>query len=219
MVFAAGFFGVGLFGSSYTEGTKYPYILTTIRPLDYAVWGPAFMLALALVVLVSCIHSQAPEDKKVFSQVALSFVVIYAAMTTTDFFIQWTVILPSIINNETAGLALFSIYNPRGIPIAIESLGYLVLNTALLFLVPVIGGRSRLERAVRWLFVIGFVLVVGSFGALTLAGFPIVVFEVVAVTIDVAILIVSGVLLGLRFKRAVTGLPNCSPGDNPSNRT
>jgi hypothetical protein len=193
---------LGLFGSSYTEGIKYPYVLTTIRPFDYVVWVPAFLLALAVVVLVSCIHRQASEGKKSFSQVALSFAIIYAVLTTSDFFIQWTVILPSILNNETTGLSLFSIYNPHGIPIAVESLGYLVLDLALLFVAVVIDGGSRLERAVRWLLMIGSVFVFVSFGVLTSAGFPIVVFEVVAVTINVAVLGASGVLLGLRFKQA-----------------
>jgi hypothetical protein len=201
-VSAAAFFGMGLFGSSYTEGIKYPYVLTTIRPLDYVVWGPAFILALAVVVLISCIHRQTPEDRKIFSQTALCFAVAYATLSTSDFFIQWTVVLPSILNNETVNLALFSIYNPHGIPIAVESLGYLLLNTALLFVVPVIDKRGRSERAIRWLFITGFILVVGAFGTLSLLGYPIVVFEVVAVTVNVAILIASGVLFSRLFRRA-----------------
>ena len=201
-VLAAAFFGAGLFGSSYTEGIEYPYVLTTIRPLDYALWVPAFLLALTVVVLLACIHRRAPAGKKVFSQIALSFAVIYAALTVSDFFIQWTVVLPSILDGEPGGLAVFSIYNPHGIPIAIETLGYIMLNTALLFLAGVFGGRSRSERSLRWLFVLGFVFVVGAFGALTLTGNPIVVFELVAITVDVPILIAAGALLGLSFGRA-----------------
>ena len=202
-VSAMAFFVVGLFGTTYTEGIAYPYVLSTIRPFDYAVWAPAFVLALAVVALLSCIHSEASEDRKAFSQVALSFAIIYATISMSDFFIQWTVVLPSILNNETAGLALFSMYNPHGIMIALESLGYLVLNLALLLLVPVFQGRDHLERALRWLFAIGFILVYASFGILTLSGFPIVVFEVVAVTINVALLVASGILLGRRFKRSM----------------
>ena len=202
VVFAVAFLGIGFFGSSYTEGIlKYPYVLTVIRPIDYAVWYPAFFLALTLVVLTACIHRQTPIDEKVFSLIALSFAVIYAALTVSDFFIQWTVVLPSILSNETADLSLFSIYNPHGFPIAIESLGYLMLNTSLLFLAVVFGGKSRIERAIRLFFVVGFVLVVGSFGVLSLASYPIVVFEVVAITINVVVLIASGILLSIFFER------------------
>ena len=200
--FAAAFLGMGLFGSSYTEGIKYPYVLTTIRPIDYALWYPACFLAISVVILLACVHRQATPDKKIFSQIALSFALIYAGLTVADFFLQWTVVLPSIASSETADLSLLSIYNPHGIPIAIESLGYLLLDSALLFLAPVLGERSRLERLLRWLFVVGFVLVTGTFVALSLAGNPIVVFEVVAVTINVLVLFATGVSMSLYFKRA-----------------
>jgi hypothetical protein len=104
-------------------------------------------------------------------------------------------------------LSLFSIYNPHGIPIAIESLGYLLLDTALLFLAAVFGGRNRIEHSLRWIFGVGFVLTVASFGALSLTGSPIVVFEVVAVTINVAILIAAGVLMSLLFRNADREIP------------
>jgi len=126
-------------------------------------------------------------------------------LTVADFFLQWTVVLPSIVNNETANLALFSIYNPHGIPIAIESLGYLMMNTSLFFLAPVFGGRNGIERSFRSLFVLGFCFVIGAFVLLSLAGNPIVVFVVVVVTANVAILITTGILVALYFRRA-TGL-------------
>jgi uncharacterized membrane protein YgdD (TMEM256/DUF423 family) len=203
-VFAAAFLGVGFFGSSYTEGIKYPYVLTAIRPLDYVVWYPAVFLALAFLVLLVCINRDTPDDKKVFSQIALSFALVYTGLTVSDFFIQWTVVLPSILSNETSGLSLLSIYNPHGVPIAVESLGYLMMDAALLFLAAVFVGGSRLERAIRWLFVTGSVLAVGSFSALSLSGYPIVVFEVVAIVINVTVLIPSGALLSLFFKRALS---------------
>lgn len=210
---AAAFFGLGIFASSYTEGIKYPYVLSTIRPIDYVLWWPAFLLAPVFVVLLACIHRQAPHDKKVFSQIGLSFAVIYAGLVLSDFFIQWTVVLPSVLSNETDRLSLFSLCNPHGLFVTLESLGYLMMNAALLFLAAVLDGRNRLERAIRWLFIIGFVLAVGSFSALSLAGYPIVVFEVVAVGINVTVLIVSGVLLSLFFKRARDKRPG-EPGMN-----
>jgi hypothetical protein len=202
---AAAFFAVGIFGSSYTESIQYPYVLSTIRQIDYAVFVPAFLLAPVFVVLLACIHDQAPPDKKVFSQIGLSFAVVYAGLIASDYFVQWTVVLPSILSNETGGLSLFSLYNPHGLFVALESLGYIMMNVALLSLSAVFAGRSRLERAIRWLFVTGFVLAVGTFGALSLAGSPIVVFEVVIITINVTVLIVSGALLSLFFKRAGDG--------------
>jgi uncharacterized membrane protein YgdD (TMEM256/DUF423 family) len=200
-VLAAVFFGVGIFGSSSTESIQYPYVLSTIRPIDYGVWIPGFLIAPILVVLIACIHFQAPANKKIFSQIGLSFALIYAGIITADYFIQLTVILPSILSNETEGLALFSMYNPHGLLVALESLGYLMMNTALLVIAAVFAGRSRVERAIRWLFVIGFVLAVGSFSVITLAGYQIVYFEIAIITINVIVLIASGALLSLFFKR------------------
>jgi hypothetical protein len=200
-VFAAVFFAVGMFGSSYTEHIQAPYVVSTIRLVDYAVWVPGFLLAFIFVVLVACIHRLAPHDKKVFSQIGLSFTVIYAGLIVADYFLQWTVILSSIVSNETETLSLFSMYNPHGIFIALESLGYLMMNVAFLFLAAVFSGPSRLHRAIRWLFITSFTLAVGSFTVLTLAGYPIVVFEVVIITIIVVVLIVAGALLSLLFKR------------------
>jgi hypothetical protein len=94
---------------------------------------PAFLLAPTFVVLVACIHYHAADDRKVFSQIALSFALVYAAVITTDYFIQWTVVEPSILSGETAGLALFTQYNPHGLVVSLESLAYLVMNGAFVF--------------------------------------------------------------------------------------
>jgi len=82
---------------------------------------------------MACIHYYAADDKKLFSQIGLSFAVVYAAVITTDYFIQWTVVEPSILSGETAGLALFTQYNPHGLVVALEGLGYLMMNGAFLF--------------------------------------------------------------------------------------
>jgi hypothetical protein len=58
-------------------------------------------------------------------------------------------------------------YNPHGIFISLEGLGYLMMSVALLFAAAVFAG-GRLERATRWLFVTSFVLAVGSLAGLSL---------------------------------------------------
>jgi hypothetical protein len=85
----------------------------------------------------------------------------------------------------TAGLALFTQYNPHGLMVALEGLGYLMMSGALLFAAAVFAG-GRLERALRWLFVASFVVAVGSFVGLSLMGYGIVTFEVTIITINCA---------------------------------
>jgi hypothetical protein len=61
---------------------------------------------------------------------------------------------------------------------------------------------GRLERALRWLFVASFFVAVGSFVGLSLLGYGIVTFEVTIIAINCIVLIVSGALLSVVFKRA-----------------
>lgn len=124
----------------------------------------------------------------------------------TDFFIQWTVVMPNILAGETAGLSLFTQYNPHGRIVALEAPGYLMVRTTFLFLAPLFTG-GRLHRSLRWIFVASFVLAVGSFIGVTQAGYDIVLFEVIVITIDWAALIVAGILLGVLFGRSAERVP------------
>jgi hypothetical protein len=153
------------------------------------------------VVRVPTAEQNRTADKKIFSQIALCFALIFAGIITADYFLQLTVVLPSILSKETEGLSLFSMYNPHGIFVSLESLGYLLMNSALLALAGVFVGKNKVEFAIRWIFLIAFILAVISFGVIILAGYPIVFFEVAIITINVIVLIASGVLLSLFFRR------------------
>jgi hypothetical protein len=180
----------------------YPYTnVASFIPIDYVWLYPGFLLAPAFAVLMACIHHYAADDRKIFSQIGLSFALIYAAVITTDYFIQWTVVVPSILSGETGDLSLFTQYNPHGIFIALEGLGYVMMSVALLFAAAVFSG-GKLQRAIRWLFIASFVLAIGSYAPLSLLGYDIVAFEVTILTINWVVLIVSGVLLSVLFKRA-----------------
>jgi len=180
----------------------YPYTnVASFIPIDYVWLCPGFLLAPTFVVLMACIHRYAPDGRKVFSQIGLSFALIYAAMITADYFIQWTVVVPSILSGEAEGLSLFTQYNPHGIFIALEGLGYLMMSVALLFAAAAFT-RGRLERAIRWLFIASFLLAIGSYLGLSLLRYDIVAFEVTILTINWVVLIVSGALLSVLFRRA-----------------
>jgi hypothetical protein len=183
----------------------YPYTdVAAFVPIEYIWMYPAFLMALLFVVLVVCIHQYAALDKKVFSQIALSFALISAAAHAINYFIQLAVVQPSLLKGELEGLSLFSQYNPHGIFIALEDLGYLMMGVAFLFVAIAFGRRERLERVIRLLFIIGSVLAVGSLILLALLyGSNLEYrYEVVAILVDWITLIVSGALLSVFFKRA-----------------
>jgi hypothetical protein len=181
----------------------YPYVggLAPFIPVDYIWLYPGILLAPVFVSLMASIHRHAMPDKKVFSEIGLLFSVIYAAVIIVDYFVQFAVIEPSILAGETSGLSLFTQYNPHGLFIALEAVGYLMMSAAFFSIAPVFG-RGRPERAVRWLYVASFALEVSAFTVFSLVGYDIVTFEVTILMINWTALIASGILLSLLFRRS-----------------
>lgn len=164
----------------------------------------SILTAVAAVPALGIAVTTAPADKQVFSQIALSFAMISAAAHAINYFIQLAVVQPSLLKGEVVGLSLFSQYNPHGIFIALEDVGYLMMGVAFLFLAAVFSQRERLEQAIRLNFITSSVLAVGSLILLALFyGRDLEYrYEVVAILIDWITLIVSGALLSVFFKRA-----------------
>ncbi|MHB8891800.1 MAG: hypothetical protein ACYC65_07120 [Candidatus Limnocylindrales bacterium] len=69
-----------------------------------------------------------------------------------------------------------------------------------MFAAPVFAG-GRIERGIRWLFMGGFVLAVAAFIGFWIVGGDLIAFEVSALSINWIVLIASGVLLSLMFRR------------------
>jgi hypothetical protein len=207
-VFAAVAFAVGIttparsgpFCSS--SCISYPFTnVAAFIPVDYVWLYPGILLSVIFVVLMACIHSYASNDRKVFSQIGLSFALAYAVVIAADYFVQFTVVIPSLSSGETAGLSLFTQYNPHGIFIALEGIGYLMMSVAFLTNA-VVFSKGKLEHAIRWIFLIDFILAAGFLAGLSWLKYDIVAFEVAILTINWMALIVSGILLGILFKRA-----------------
>ena len=187
---------------------EYPYLNTISQfPRDF-LWMPlAIILVLAYVTLMVSIHFSAPEQKRIFSQVGLSFALVAAAILVANYYIQFSVIPMSLTNSETEGLPLLIQYNPHGVFLAMEEAGYLVMSLSFLFMAPVFANRSRLESAVRWIFIIAFILVIVSLVIISI-NYGLERqdrFEVVAISIDWLVLITSGVLLSIVFRKRMKG--------------
>lgn len=183
---------------------EYPYLDTALQfPKDF-IWMPlAILLVLAYVAWMAAIHSSTSGQKKVFSQVGLSFALIAAALLASDYFVQFSVIPVSLRNNETEGLALLIQYNPHGVFIALEELGYLLMSLSFLFFAPVFAGRNRLESAIRWVFIGAFILTVLALGWTSIRyGLDREYrFEVMVISIDWLVLIVNGILMSIWFRK------------------
>lgn len=181
----------------------YPYLDTLSEfPRDYLWMPPAMLLVASYVALVASIHACAARHREVFSLIGLSFALLCAGILLGNYFVQFSVVPVSLMEGETEGLALLTQYNPHGLFIVLEELGYLLMGLSFLFLAAALAGRGRLERAVRWVFIAGFGLVAISFAAIS-AGYGLQRldrFEIAVISIDWLVLTVNGILLSLLFK-------------------
>ncbi len=119
-----------------------------------------FLLTLSFLVVMACICCFAPEEKRVFGLVGLSFAIIYGSLISINYFIQLT-----FVNQSTFDVSIFSMTNTQSMMWVIEVLGYFFMGLATLFAAPVFGS-SRTEKAIKWLFVAN-----GALGILTPIGY------------------------------------------------
>ena len=183
---------------------EYPYTDIISRfPIDYIWMYTAILLTLAYLVLMVCIHRGASEEKKVFSQIGLSFALISTAILIVDYFIQISVVQPSLLNGETEGISILTQYNPHGIFIALEDLGYLIMSFSFLSIAPVFYKKGRLEHSISLIFIISFIFTISSliFISIVYGIKREYIFECAVIIVDWLTLIINGTLLSIVFRR------------------
>jgi len=191
------------------NSVPYPFagpVISEQWPGDYLWMYPAMVLMVVFVGLVATIHGYAPPARKIYSLVGLCIASVAAAVLLIDYYVQVTVMQPSLENGQLDGWAIFTQYNPHGVFIALEEIGYLLMSLVFLCLAAVFGQRNRLERSVRWLFISSFavtilalVIVAATRGIDRGDGFEVIVISIIWLT-----LIVAGPLLAIVFRRAVS---------------
>jgi hypothetical protein len=91
------------------------------------------VLTLLAVVLMESIHHQLALSRGLLSRIAVAFTTMGAAILVVDYASQLTFLQPALLLGETEGLSPWSQYNPHGIFIALENVGYVLLSFAFLF--------------------------------------------------------------------------------------
>ena len=191
------------------ECVDYPYLDTVSQyPKDFLWMLPAMLLVLGYVTLTVSIHFYAERQKRIFSQVGLTFSMIAAAILLSDYYLQFSIVPVSLMNAETEGLAMLIQYNPHGVFLVLEELGYLMMSLSFLFVAIALSNTSRLESVIRWIFMIGFVLVIISLAVISITyGLErLDRFEIFVISIDWLTLIVNGILLSIVFRRRLNGI-------------
>lgn len=205
ITFGLAIIAVPISGANCREGCiTYPYVETIAQfPHDYLWMPPAMLLLLAYVSLMASIHTTAAGNERVYSHISLSFAIIAASILLSTYFLQIAVVPASLLHNETEGIPLLTQYNPHGIFIALEELGYLIMSLSFVFMAPVFAHKSRRETAIRWIFIGGFlatitslIVIVSTYGLERKDRF-----EVAVLSINWLVLLLSGYLLQSVLRR------------------
>jgi hypothetical protein len=185
----------------------YPYLNIANRfPRDYYWMFPAVVANLLYVAMMIGLYGRAAGEKRTIAMFGVALSVMAAIMLVGDYFVQLAVIQPSVLAGEADGISLLTQYNPHGLFIAIEELGYLLMSLSLACMAPAISTSTRLERFVRWLFVGGFIV-----NGMALTGIALrfghargYLFEIAVISVDWLVLVVAAFMLAAVFRRSLS---------------
>jgi hypothetical protein len=192
------------------QGNCYEYPFTDIAsrfPRDYIWMYPAILVSILFVMLIVSVHNYAEESKRIYTQTGLSFGIISAAILILNYFIQVSVIQPSLINGETEGISLFSQYNPHGVFIASEEIGFFLMTLAFFCMFPAFSSGKSLPGALRIILISGFTLAIISFAIISW-NYGLkreYLFEIAIISIVWLELIISSIMICILFRRSKKG--------------
>lgn len=148
---------------------QYPYADIADRfPRDYYWMYFAIFLTLSYLLLVISLYQITPPEKKQYSLAVISFALMSSLILVVDYFIQVSVIQPSLLAGETEGIAILTQFNPHGIFIVLEELGFLLMILSFGFLIPVFSVGSKLEKSIKWTIIITIILTIIAFVLITI---------------------------------------------------
>lgn len=121
---------------------------------------PSMLLALTYVILLACVHRVIPEDKKIWSLIALSLGIIYAVMASINYNIQAVAVRQSLAAGETNGLEMFIPDNTHSIYNALAN-AYVYMAISMFF-AGFIFKHGRLEQWIHGLLIIQIISAIGQ---------------------------------------------------------
>lgn len=129
----------------------YPYIdVADFVPQDYLWMYPAAILPVAFFATVVALRDAAPVGRRHLADFTAGLALAALVVLTLTYAIQLMVLQPSLVKGETDALSLWSQYNPHGLFIATENLGYLLFGLALIGLAGIVQGQDGRSRGVQW---------------------------------------------------------------------
>jgi len=188
-------------------GIPYPYLDTLQQyPRDY-IWQYIGMVVIILYLAhYAFIEKYINASTKISTRIGLLLAIISAGILLVDYYLQVTIIVPSLRANEHEGIALVTQYNPHGTFIALEELGYILMLLSFVCLVPIYIRKAYGARSLAIINTAGAVVVMLDFIALSIKyGLDRKDrFEIVILSVCWLLLILNGLLIARRIRKDVS---------------
>lgn len=177
--------------AAYTQAN--PQFYKALAQLMMLLFGPLFVL------LLSAVHDYAPAGQKILSRSSLALGTIFAALASSGYFIQLSIVRHSVAAGTVEGLELLIQANPNAAITAVIMLGFtLFLGLASLLAAPIFS-HGRLEKVIRLAFLAnGLFCLLGGVGYVL--GLTLVVFLTTNLGMGGAVLALT-IGLSLRFRQ------------------
>lgn len=175
-------------------------------PRDYYWMVIAIIQVVSYLILLVNIHDYATLQKKVWSLLGVCFGTISAGTLILTYFIQLVVIQPSLLHGESDGIPLLTQFNPHGLFIALEEIGYILMAISFFFIGLVFSEDGRLGKTARWIFQFGFFVVIALllFYLFAYGHEREYRFEIAVISVDWLVLTIASILLAKIFKPPTT---------------
>ncbi|MGE5463799.1 MAG: hypothetical protein ACM3PS_10610 [Syntrophothermus sp.] len=136
-----------LFSNTFTVGAVVGGMLP--KPWDAILpVAPSLLLAPTFAIMMVALHRAAPEDKKIWSHIALVIAMLYAVIASIVY-VTWLFVLePHVMQGTQASVPAFA-FGPGTFLQMLDGIAYFYSCLAAFFTVPIFAHKG-LERWLRW---------------------------------------------------------------------
>lgn len=183
---------------------QYPFTDIASRfPRDYYWMFLAIFLEISYLIMMLTVHHTTKPEKKLYSLIGTTFAIMSALILMVDYFLQLSIIQPSLLAGEMDGISILTQFNPHGVFIVLEEMGFLFMIISFFALFPVFSEKKKWNKAIQWTGIIGFILAIIAFILISLKHgiHKEYRFEVAIITIAWCELIIMSFLFAKYFKK------------------
>ena len=126
-------------------------------PLDaILIYGFSLGIPVPFVIAMVALHYSAPNDRKIWTHIALLFAVIYTTYVTLNYVVQLATVIPASLSGTLDEIRILD-QTPHSLFWDVDALGYIFLALSTLFASFLFSNRG-FERWVKWFFLANFLV-------------------------------------------------------------